>query len=185
VRLEALNTEGYLVELRAHPDVTLLIRGLPGVPTEPWLGRDQVALRSIFQVRTRVKPVVGVSARSSVAVREFLREEGFPLEISDRKSEFGHFVDLPAQQIDEVGLLAELDSCPGPLIRMWRWPNRARSALAVTGDIDSMTLQDFALRLWECRSRNGSSVRATASMVSAAEPSYLSRRKAGIERHSC
>jgi peptidoglycan/xylan/chitin deacetylase (PgdA/CDA1 family) len=185
VRLEALNTEGYLVELRAHPDVTLLIRGLPSVPTEPWLGRDQVALRSIFEVRTRVKPVVGVSSRSSEPVREFLREEGFPFEISDKKSEFGHFVDLPAQQLDQVELLAELDSCPGPLVRVWRWPNRARSALAVTGDIDSLTLQDFALRLWECRSRNRSSVKATASVVSAREPSHVSRCRAGIERRSC
>ena len=47
----------------------------------------------------------------------------------------------------ERAILAEIDASPAPLVRLWRWPNGAQSALAVTGDIDALTLFDFGLRL--------------------------------------
>jgi hypothetical protein len=33
-----------------------------------------------------------------------------------------------------------------PLVRLGTWPDGARSALAVTGDIDALTIWDFAAR---------------------------------------
>lgn len=34
-----------------------------------------------------------------------------------------------------------------PTIWFWRWPNGARSCLSITGDVDSLTLVDFLLRI--------------------------------------
>jgi len=44
-----------------------------------------------------------------------------------------------------------IEKAPGPLVRVWRWPDGARSALAATGDIDALTLRDFVVRSWETR----------------------------------
>src|SRR5439155_1296640 len=51
----------------------------------------------------------------------------------------------------EAELLEAIDASGGPLVRLGRWPAGARSALAATGDIDAITLLDFALRSWETR----------------------------------
>jgi hypothetical protein len=42
--------------------------------------------------------------------------------------------------------IGKLRACPGPLIRLGAWPYGNRSALAVTGDIDALTIWDFAHR---------------------------------------
>jgi hypothetical protein len=48
---------------------------------------------------------------------------------------------------DERALLAKLEKAEAPLVQLGRWPNGNRSALAVTGDIDALTLWDYGLRL--------------------------------------
>lgn len=153
-QVDQLAQDRYRVHLAADPDATFLVRGMPAVIADPWYGDDFVARVRSFEVDSPVKPVVGVSSRSPRAVLDFLREEGLPAETSDERTRFGAYVDLQGDLFDEVGLLAELERAPGPLVRLGRWPAGARSALAVTGDIDAITLQDFALRLWETRSRS-------------------------------
>ena len=43
-------------------------------------------------------------------------------------------------------LLAQIEGGDFPLVRLGRWPNGARSALCVTGDIDALTIWDYGLR---------------------------------------
>jgi dihydroxyacid dehydratase/phosphogluconate dehydratase len=52
---------------------------------------------------------------------------------------------------DERRLISLIETANEPLIRFWRWPNQYRSTLTITGDIDSITLFDFAVRLIEAR----------------------------------
>lgn len=152
--VDQLEGERCRVRLEGAPEqATLLVRGMPAVDSSPWSGRDRVARTRSFEIRTSVKPVVGVSSRSPQAALDFLAEEGLPAEISDDRARFGAYLDIPAAELDEAGILSEIERAPGPLVRLWRWPEAARSALAVTGDIDSITLQDFGLRLWETRKR--------------------------------
>ena len=75
----------------------------------------------------------------------------FPYEISDDAAAYGAHVDVPAGIWSEREVLDAVERAPGPLVRISRWPNAARSALAVTGDIDALTLTDFVLRSWETR----------------------------------
>jgi peptidoglycan/xylan/chitin deacetylase (PgdA/CDA1 family) len=137
------------VRFYADRDATLISRGIER--DAPWYGRDAVSRQAEFEVRSPRMPVVGVSRRSPLAVRHFLAEEGFPIEISEDQSAYGALVDADPATWTEAEVLAQIDAAPGPLVRTWRWPNAARSALAVTGDIDALTLFDFAVRSWETR----------------------------------
>jgi hypothetical protein len=47
---------------------------------------------------------------------------------------------------DELGLLSDLERGTVPLVRLGRWPNGAGSALCLTGDLDALTIWDYALR---------------------------------------
>jgi len=138
------------VRLDADPDATLLVRGAP-VGGAPWYGADVVSSRRDLELSTAKMPVVAISQRTPDGVRRFLREEGFPYEISDDAAAYGAHVDVPAGIWSEREVLDAVERAPGPLVRISRWPNAARSALAVTGDIDALTLTDFVLRSWETR----------------------------------
>jgi dephospho-CoA kinase len=48
-------------------------------------------------------------------------------------------------------LVAEIEALDKPLLRFAVWPDGARAALSITGDIDSITIQDFFLRIVEAR----------------------------------
>jgi peptidoglycan/xylan/chitin deacetylase (PgdA/CDA1 family) len=151
-RLEVATLGGgrYRVRMQGDPEATLLVRGLPDVPSIPWHGADSVARATDFELVAGRRPVVGVSPRSAPAVLGFLAEEGFCAERGEDPAGYGAWVDVPGA-LDEKQVLRALESSTGPLVRLGRWPAGARSALSVTGDIDCMTLQDFALRLWETR----------------------------------
>ena len=142
-------TSGHRVHVEADPDATILVRGAEST-REPWSARDSVLTANDVHFRSERAPIVGVSPSSPREVRSFIREEGFQVEVADDASRFGAFVDA-AGGWTETAILEAIESAPGPLVRIWRWPSRSRSALAVTGDIDALTLQDFALRFWETR----------------------------------
>ena len=139
-----------LVSLDADPDATLLVRGL-AVPSEAWYGRDGSCELRAFEADAEQLPAVGVSRRSLPEVSRFLAEEGFATQISDRPEQFGAYVDVVDPGWSERAVLEPIEASPGPLVRISRWPNGARSALAVTGDIDALTLRDFVVRSWETR----------------------------------
>ncbi|HEV8468131.1 MAG TPA: polysaccharide deacetylase family protein [Candidatus Limnocylindria bacterium] len=139
---------GFRVQLDADRDATLLVRGLE-VPSMPWRGRDAVAVRPSFEVAAGRMPVVGISRRTPADVAGFLAEEGLPFEVSDEPGAYGAYLDIGAAHWNEATVLDAIDEAPGPLVRLWRWPNGAGSALAITGDIDALTLKDFLLRSWE------------------------------------
>jgi hypothetical protein len=141
--------DGYRVRLEAGADATLLVRGLRDVPAVPWYGRDAVSERRDFVVAGGRKPVVGMSERTPSGVAAFVAEEGWLIERSDTPVGFGAYLDIAGAHWGERAILERLEQAPGPLVRLWRWPRAARSALAVTGDIDSLTLQDFVVRLYE------------------------------------
>jgi hypothetical protein len=44
-------------------------------------------------------------------------------------------------------MLVELNKSDISLLRLGRWPAAARSALAITGDIDAFTLWDYGRRI--------------------------------------
>jgi peptidoglycan/xylan/chitin deacetylase (PgdA/CDA1 family) len=150
LRVTRLGEQRARVRLDADEDSTLLMRGLR-VASTPWYRRDAICELRDFEVTSERLPVVGVSHRSPAAVRHFIAEEGFPFELSDDPQHYGAHVDVTDATWSEADVLDAIETAPGPLVRLWRWPDGARSALAATGDIDALTLRDFLVRSWETR----------------------------------
>ena len=146
LRVVRLADERHRVHLDAADDATLLVRTTSDDGT-----RDAVAETFDFEMYDPRAPVVGVSERTPRSVLRFLGEEGWPFEVSSRSESFGAYIDVAGEIWAETEILRALDRAPGPLVHIGRWPNGSRSALAVTGDIDALTLFDFAVRSWETR----------------------------------
>ncbi len=78
----------------------------------------------------------------------FLRQQGYIVQVSDHSRDYTIYLDQTnfAPQ-DERPLLAQIEENAKALVRLGRWPNGAYSALCVTGDIDALTVWDYALRI--------------------------------------
>ena len=147
-----VDRSGPLVHVRvdAGPRVTVQLLARPVGSTDHELTSPGAPLVSGMTLTTRRDPVVAVPADAPAGVTEFLREEGFVLAPGADAARCGAIV-IDPDPGDEQKLLAQVLAGPGPLVRVARWPDGHASALAVTGDIDSLTLADFALRQVETR----------------------------------
>ncbi len=78
---------------------------------------------------------------------QFLRDQGYIVEVGHRPDEYTVFLETATfTERDALPLLAQVEGTPGPLVRFGRWPNGARSALAISGDLEALTIWDYALR---------------------------------------
>ncbi|MBI4304238.1 MAG: polysaccharide deacetylase family protein [Chloroflexi bacterium] len=150
--ISPLSDDRCKVRANCSERATILLRNCRvNVPVNAWSkGYKSVSSRD-FILESSARPVVGVALDSSPAAVAFLNSEGFIVERSDRPGDYGIYFSNLAKfaEVDEMVLSRKLEQSAAPLLRYWRWPNGARSALSVTGDIDSMTLTDFALRILE------------------------------------
>jgi peptidoglycan/xylan/chitin deacetylase (PgdA/CDA1 family) len=100
-----------------------------------------------FDVRAEVRPFVAVHPASPDAMRTFLREQGYLVEVAESPEGYAYFLHRDRfSSEDELPLVRELETGRAPLLRLGRWPGGARSALAITGDVDALTIWDYALR---------------------------------------
>jgi hypothetical protein len=90
--------------------------------------------------------VIGISGDASSNLGRNLREMGYFYEITTDKDTVNLYID---REVEGVELEAAIRGCPGPLLADSRWPAPFRAALAVTGDIDCLTLGDFLRRFKE------------------------------------
>jgi peptidoglycan/xylan/chitin deacetylase (PgdA/CDA1 family) len=133
------------ITFTGSPRATLLARNLPVPASKPWYGGLNEVSERAFTVS--VNPAVGVSGNSSKALRDFLLDEGFIVEESTRKKNYGLYFDIEEfAEKDKLPLLEKIESSGKPYVRLWRWPEKARSALSIAGDIDCVTLWDYVLR---------------------------------------
>ncbi len=108
-----------------------------------------------FKLRADVCPCVGVSPAASLELVQFLTDQGYLLEVSDRTDGYTVYIDRGGDRggslarSEKLPLLAEIEAAPGPLVRWARWPEGAGSALAVTGDVDALTVWDYLSRPFE------------------------------------
>jgi len=142
--------EAYRVTVEGPLGTTVLARGVEtDTPSQPWFGSDYRIKARSFTVRAARRPVIGFSADSDPEAISFLRQQGYIVEEGGRREEYALFFHRPTfTPEDERPFLTQIEQHSGPLIRLGRWPNGARSALVITGDIDSLTLWDYTLRLF-------------------------------------
>jgi peptidoglycan/xylan/chitin deacetylase (PgdA/CDA1 family) len=135
------------VDVEASPRVTVLVRGLAGTEgAERWDDAWVVLEGRSCRFAGPVRPVVGLGPDVPAETAAILREEGFVVETETRNCavvlERSSGIDLE----DEVALVRHVESAPGPLVRIWRWPGRARSAVTVAGDLDALSIRDYLAR---------------------------------------
>jgi peptidoglycan/xylan/chitin deacetylase (PgdA/CDA1 family) len=132
------------------PGTTILARGVEILgPAEPWADDYRQVTTTTCLVRAARRPFIGVSPASPPALISFLRQQGYIVQVNHDGRAYAIYLDrTDFAPKDEHPLLAQIEKSAGPLVRLARWPNGARSALCVTGDIDALTLWDYGLRLF-------------------------------------
>ncbi|MBI5030562.1 MAG: polysaccharide deacetylase family protein [Chloroflexi bacterium] len=144
----------------ASGETTVLVNGLEGVrlfarhvqvtsETRNWDHSFVQAESPFIKFRAARRPFIGVSPSSPAYLSSFLRQQGYIVQVSSEAMNYSFYLDRSHFVYeDERPLLDEIEQGDFPLVRIGRWPNGARSALCVTGDIDALTIWDYALRIF-------------------------------------
>jgi len=115
--------------------------------TKSWADGYQRVDAMTFTVRCPVRPFIGLSPSSSPKLAGFLRQQGYIVETVQANYNYSYYLDQAEFTAEhERIVLAQIDGTDRPLLRLGRWPNGAHSALAITGDIDALTLWDWEVR---------------------------------------
>jgi hypothetical protein len=138
----------YSLSIQGPPKMTVLVRNVVvESPVETWWGNFNRLAVTNFCFLARQRPCLGLSPDSDPTLAAFLKQQGYWVETSADRSVYSIYLHYPTfTPEDERPLLKQLETGEEPLIRLGRWPNGARSALCVTGDIDALTLWDYGLR---------------------------------------
>lgn len=140
----------YKVTVTGPPGVVVLVSKVNlDVSTQPWWGKFELVKNLTFTAWADRRPVVGVPPDNSAQLIVFLRQQGYIVETTSNPQDYSIYLDHT--HLDSYrgrDLLVKLEAEDVPLLRLGRWPDGARSALAVTGDIDALTLWDYGLRFW-------------------------------------
>ena len=137
------------IELDCSERGTVLVRDWNGDgKTKPWDGRYSVLLDRAVSVDSKLRPFVGARGASEQTVA-FLREQGYAVEVGDEASSCTVVIDeaVDAALETDVQRLEFVESTQGPLLRFWRWPDEAKSAFCFAGDLDALSLREYAARV--------------------------------------
>jgi hypothetical protein len=114
---------------------------------QPWThGYQRYATQSLI-LASGIRPFIGVPAGTAPELVYYLREQGYIVEVSDNSQNYSVYLDhVEAIPENRRPLLAQVEEGNQPLVKLGRWPGNNHSALAITGDIDALTLWDYGLR---------------------------------------
>jgi peptidoglycan/xylan/chitin deacetylase (PgdA/CDA1 family) len=104
-------------------------------------------------------PCIGLSLETPQQVMDFLYEQGYPVVrcSNEDAQKYALYLDMPEglgktreeQRSRRSALVQRMEQLDAPLLYFGCWPEDYRAALAISGDIDSVTVQDFFLRIVE------------------------------------
>ena len=152
-KVESLETStGLRLSFACSPRATILVRGLgPCESGQVWDGDILLGCnRGSIDVPADPRPFVGLPASAPEPVVSFLREQGYIVDTTATAVRCAIYLDASTLDgLTQVQLVDRIEASPGPLVRYWRWPDGAKSALCITGDLDALTLLDYAGRLFD------------------------------------
>jgi hypothetical protein len=142
--------ERYHIKIQMPPHAVILIRSIVvESPAETWTSGYRSVSVHEFKCHSNKRPFIGLSPDCPTSLQNFLRHQGYLIEISDNEQTYSFYVKRENFTADDERLiLTELEKVDRPLVRLARWPGGNQSALAVTGDIDAFTLWDYGRRFW-------------------------------------
>lgn len=159
--ITALGEQRWQVEAHCSPRALILARCLSVevASTQLWYGIDDRVQAQSFVVNAATCPCIAVSEETREDVVQFLSEQGYPVMRcgEDEAQLYTMYIDKPAgfaaspeERSEEQAILVEqIEALEKPLLHFGCWPDGCRAALAISGDIDSVTIQDFFLRIVE------------------------------------
>jgi peptidoglycan/xylan/chitin deacetylase (PgdA/CDA1 family) len=142
---------GVCMRFACSERATILIRNVKtDAPSCAWEGAYRVLkARSLLAIGDRW-PLVGLAPTASPDTVAFLRDQGYLVDPSERAPSCAVYLDAAtlASCHNQVQLIDHIEASPGALVRFWRWPGEAKSALCITGDLDALSLRDYIGRLF-------------------------------------
>jgi peptidoglycan/xylan/chitin deacetylase (PgdA/CDA1 family) len=130
----------YVADIKACAGTTVHLRNEGG---------ERVIEPGTIAVASGSRPCVGVSPSTHRELVQALGDRGYILEVGETEGDFvvhlGQVEDSSYATLQEC--LKRISDCPGPLFRFGAWPHGNRSAMAVTGDVDALTIWDFLHRI--------------------------------------
>ncbi|PZW35962.1 polysaccharide deacetylase [Thermosporothrix hazakensis] len=146
------------IEATCTPRATLRARNISVDYQLPTVGRE-LTCKPRCIVQSSKCPCIGLSLRTPRSVSHFLQEEGYPTHYcaQEQAEQYALYLDMPEgmgasrHELRSIGceLIQRIEQSDAPLLYFGAWPNNCRAALAISGDIDSITIQDFFLRILE------------------------------------
>ncbi len=149
-KIREVDNGNYKIVFNCSHRATILCRNVLPLQNqiEPWYNSYQrvIAPSNELQIQSKLRPVIGIGSNCSQTLKNFLEGEGYILE-QGKKENYGiYFEDI--KDFNEFEILKQIEKGDLPLIRFWRWPDGTRSCLSIAGDIDSLTLIDFFMRIF-------------------------------------
>jgi hypothetical protein len=137
------------IKIQAPPEATILLRSLEvDGATEPWSEGYNRLMTNEFTVLNCKRPFIGLPSDTPSSLVSFLKHQGYLVEINANSQATSYYFECTHfEPEDERQMLVELNKSDISLLRLGRWPAAARSALAITGDIDAFTLWDYGRRI--------------------------------------
>jgi hypothetical protein len=148
VQITDVTNRKFHLTVAGPKETTVLARGVTvDIPTEPWVNGYEQVKQPQFTIEVPRRPFIGLSPTASPELGHFLRQQGYIIETSQQRDCYDYFFDQSTFSKEDMRpLLSQIERSNSPLVRLGRWPNGARCALAVTGDIDALTLWDYSFR---------------------------------------
>jgi peptidoglycan/xylan/chitin deacetylase (PgdA/CDA1 family) len=143
---------GMRVDFDCSERATVLVRNIAAdTQTHTWDGVYEVLEDRSLHLPADRPPFVGLSPDIPKPMRTFVEELGYIVDDGPHARCCTVYLDAAtlARLDNPVQLVEHIEASSGPLIRFWRWPNEAKSALCVTGDLDALSLVDYASRLFK------------------------------------
>ncbi|HLX41459.1 MAG TPA: polysaccharide deacetylase family protein [Ktedonobacteraceae bacterium] len=159
-----LGEQRWLITASCTPRARLLARHITiedatTVPWSPLDSHDSSIAATSFTICATHCPCIALSPETPQAVADFLHEQGYPTVrcIQTSANLYTLYLDMheglgktrQERLQRRKALVEEIERLEKPLVRFGNWPNGNRAALAISGDIDSVTVQDFFLRILE------------------------------------
>jgi hypothetical protein len=118
--------------------------------SKAWYGPYRVLEGRTLRWDSDVTPFIGLAPDTPANVASFLRDQGYVVERGPDAARCATYltaVDLEQLQ-NRIELTDFIEASATPLVRFWRWPDNARSALCITGDLDALSLMDYLARVF-------------------------------------
>ncbi len=140
----------FILKFHCTPRATILCRGfVPQFKANQWDAQYRRLEAGTKRINCPVLPFIGLPPHPPQWIMTSLQEKGYILETGETAKRCSLFIDEArlGNFNNPVDLVAYIENTSEAMVRFWPWPNGCRSALCITGDLDALSLLDYAIRL--------------------------------------